>query len=68
MEVMLGLSLCSYLYLKLAKILIISYVFSSTNLRSRWNRFCLEERGMEGSGAQGEEGRDAQTMYTCMNK
>jgi uncharacterized membrane protein len=38
MEAMLGISLYSYLYLKLAKILvflIVSYVFSSTKLKNK---------------------------------
>jgi hypothetical protein len=37
MEAMLGISLCSYLYLKLAKVLclIISYVFSSTKSENK---------------------------------
>jgi hypothetical protein len=35
MEAMLGISLYSYPYLKLAKTLIIAYVFSSTELEKR---------------------------------
>jgi hypothetical protein len=46
MEATLGIFLYSYLYLKVAKcyvFLIISYVFSQQNQRTRgWNRFCLE--------------------------
>jgi hypothetical protein len=57
----LGLSIYSYLYLKLAKILCLSYYhwFSlQQNQRTRgWNRFCLE--------AWGEV---AQTMYTHVSK
>jgi hypothetical protein len=66
MEAMLGISLYSYPYLKLAKcyvFLIISYVFSSTTKleNKRWNRFCL--KGERGKGVV------AQTMYMskCKN-
>jgi hypothetical protein len=56
MEAILGISLYSYLHLKIAKllfILIISYVFSSTKLEKRADRFCLEARGLgEGSRRQ----------------
>jgi hypothetical protein len=47
MEAMLGISLYSYHYLKLAKLyvfLIITYVFSSTKLKKRAEQICLEVR------------------------
>jgi hypothetical protein len=51
METMLGLSLCSYLYLKLAKhyvFLIIFYVFSSTKSENK-----RVEQVLPGSGVRG---------------
>jgi hypothetical protein len=70
MEAMLGISLDFYCYLKLAKMLCLSYYcFSSTKLEKaeqvlpgsegRWAR----EGGGEGAG-----GEMAQTMYAQMNK
>jgi hypothetical protein len=53
MEPMLGISLCGYPYLKLAKMLYLSYywyVFSSTQLEIGQNRFCLELRWFGGEG------------------
>jgi hypothetical protein len=66
MEVMLGTSLYSYLYLKQKKrfvFLIIAYVFSSTKLE---NRFCLEARGV---GGEREEagGRGEKWTKQCMH-
>jgi hypothetical protein len=63
-EAMLGISLYSYLYLKLAKhhtFLIIFYIFFLLqNWRTReWSRFCLEA---------GWRGEVAQTMYTHISK
>jgi hypothetical protein len=62
MEAILGSSLYSYLYLKLAKCyvsLIISYVFSSTKLENKRIEQVLLGRG----------GRDvAQTMYSYVSK
>jgi hypothetical protein len=49
MEAMLGISLYSNPYLRLAKtlcFLIIAYVFSSTKLEKRQNRFCLEVKAV----------------------
>jgi hypothetical protein len=43
MEAMLGISLCSYLYLKLAKMLCLSYYLF--NKIGEEGRFCLEARG-----------------------
>jgi hypothetical protein len=58
METMLGISLYSYLYLKLAKILclslFISYVFSSTKLEKKAEQ--LLPRSNEGWGSGGKEG------------
>jgi hypothetical protein len=54
MEAMLGISLYSYLYFKLAKTTGLSYylfAFSSTKLEKRQNRFCLEVREEEGRGS-----------------
>jgi hypothetical protein len=69
MEAMLGICLYSYLYLKLAKkcyfFLIISYVFSSTKMEKKADRFCLQARRMKGQGTGGEVD---QTMYARMNK
>jgi hypothetical protein len=76
MEAMLGISLYSYLYLKLAKILsfLLSLMFSlQQNWRRRGqNRICLEARGWGGEGGGGRHsgggGEMAQTMYAQMNK
>jgi hypothetical protein len=52
MVITLGISLYSYLYVKPAKTLLISYVFSSTKLE---NRFCPEGGGVgRGLGGWGE--------------
>jgi hypothetical protein len=61
MEAMLGISLYSYLYLKLAKryvFLIISYVFSLTKSENK--------RVLSGKGGWGEE--VAQTVYSHVSK
>jgi hypothetical protein len=60
METMLGISLYSYLYLKLAKTPCLSYylVFSSTKLENK-----RVEQALPGSG-----GRVAQTMHTHVSK
>jgi hypothetical protein len=45
------------------------YVFFSTKLEKRANRFHLEARGLGGEGWDREQGREmAQTMYPHMNK
>jgi hypothetical protein len=65
MKATLGISLCSYLYLKLAKcyvFLIISYVFSSTKSENK-----RVEQLMPRSGV-GPGGAVAQTMYAHVNK
>jgi hypothetical protein len=61
MEAMLGISLYSYLYLKLAKILsfLLSLMFSlQQNWRRGQNRLCLEVKAMgkrgRGIGSKGE--------------
>jgi hypothetical protein len=73
MEAMLGISLCSCLYLKLTKLLCLSYyllcfLFNKIGEKGRtgpaWKQEGLREEG--GSGGQG--GGMAQTMYTHMNK
>jgi hypothetical protein len=69
MEAMLGISLYSYLYLKLAKMLsFLLWLMSSLqqNWRRGQNRFCLEVRGVKGKvrAWRGQEGEMAQTMYT----
>jgi hypothetical protein len=73
MEAMLGISLYSYPYLKLAKPLCLSYycyVVSSTKLEKRAEQVLLRSEGggreMKGIGGKGEE--MAQTMYAHMNK
>jgi hypothetical protein len=76
METMLGISLYSYLYLKLAKTLsfLLSLLFSiQQNQRKRgWNRFCLEAEGngekRKGQKGCGEKGEEAQVMYTHVSK
>jgi hypothetical protein len=75
MEAMLGISLYSYMYLKLAKMLCLSYYllhFSLTKLKKRAEQFCLEVMGEgeeRGTGRPGvEAGKMAQTMCTHMNK
>jgi hypothetical protein len=51
MEAMIGISLYSYLYLKLVKMLHLSYYLLcflfNKNWRRRQNRFCLEVRGVQ---------------------
>jgi hypothetical protein len=70
-EATIGISLYSYLYLQLAKILflIIAYVFSSTKSEKRAKQVLPgSERGgrkEEGAGCGG--GDVAQTMYAHMN-
>jgi hypothetical protein len=66
METMLRISLCSYLYLKVAKMLCLSYNLSC---------FLFNKIGKEGRigstwkrGGWGKGGEMAQTMYTHMNK
>jgi hypothetical protein len=73
MEAMLGISLYIYFYLKLAKMLCLSYYclyFSSTKLEKRAEQVLPGseggEKGDEGDGDQG--GWRAQTMYAHMNK
>jgi hypothetical protein len=64
MEAMLGMSLYSYVYLKLAKhyvFLIISYVFFLTKLEK-------VEQVMPGVGEADGEWGVAQTMYTHVSK
>jgi hypothetical protein len=74
MEAKLGISLYSYLYLKLAKcyvFLIVSYVFSSTKLENKRVEQVLPGSGGLGvGGLEGEEGWEevAQTMYTHVSK
>jgi hypothetical protein len=73
MEAMLGISLYTYPYLKLAKthvFLIIAYVFSSTKLEKKAEQVLprSEESGEEKGGGRGQGGEMAQTMYTHMNK
>jgi hypothetical protein len=62
MEAMLGISLYSYLYLKLAKTLVflISYVFSSRKLENKR----VERTAWE----WGKGGEVAQTMYAHVSK
>jgi hypothetical protein len=65
MEAMLGISLYSYLYLKLAKNampFLLSLMFSlHQNWRKGQNKFCLEASG--GSGVVGRNGPN--NVYTC---
>jgi hypothetical protein len=72
METMLGISLDSYLYLKLAKILCLSYYllyFLFNKIREEGKRGSAWKRGGWGSVREWEAGGEiAQTMYACMNK
>jgi hypothetical protein len=70
MEAMLGISLYSYPYLKLAKML--SFLLSlMSSLQQNWrrgqNRGSLGGEG-KGHGEQGAKGRYGPTKYTQMNK
>jgi hypothetical protein len=74
MEAMLGVSLYSYPYLNLQKMLCLSYyclclLFNKIGEEGRtgstWKR--AEREGME-EGAEGKGGEMAQTMYAHMNK
>jgi hypothetical protein len=70
MGAMLGISLYSYPYLKLAKcyvFLIIAYVFSSTKLERRAEHVLRGRWGREGGGG-GQGGDMTQTLYAHMNK
>jgi hypothetical protein len=69
MEAMLGISLCSYLYLKLAKTLsfLLSLMSSPTKLEKRAEQICLEASGGR-RRCGGLGGEMAQTMYAHMNK
>jgi hypothetical protein len=69
MEAMLGISLNSYLYLKLAKMLSLLLLLMSS-LQQNWqNRFCLEVKGVGGEGrVRGQWGEMAQTVYAHINK
>jgi hypothetical protein len=65
MEAMLGISLDSYLYLKLEKnpmSFLLSLMCSQQNWRRGKNRFSLEVRGGEWEGAGGRDGPN--TVYT----
>jgi hypothetical protein len=72
MEPVLGISLYSYLYLKLAKMLCLSYycyVFSSTKLEKRAKQVLPRSKGVRGQGRGWRQVRKmSQTMYTHMNK
>jgi hypothetical protein len=62
MEAMLGISLYSYLYLKLAK----SYVFLIISMFSLQQ--IREQEGRTGSAQKWGSGEVAQTMYTHVSK
>jgi hypothetical protein len=62
-EAMLGISLYSYLYHKLAKALCLSYYL----LCFLFNK-TVEQEGRTGSAQKWELGEVAQTMYTHMSK
>jgi hypothetical protein len=76
MEATLGISLYSYLYLKLAKMLCLSYYllcFSSTKLENRAEQVLPESKGegesvRERGQSRGRGVEVTQTMYTHMNK
>jgi hypothetical protein len=71
MEAMLGISLYSYLYLKLAKMLCLSYYllcFLFNKIGQEAEQVLPGSKGDWGKKVeQGEEGRDG-TMYAHMNK
>jgi hypothetical protein len=67
MEVMLGISLYSYLYLKLAKILCLSYYLLCFLLNKIREEGRTEVRG-RGERGRRQGGEMAQTMYAHMNK
>jgi hypothetical protein len=73
MEAMLGISLYSYLYLKLAKTLCLSYyllcfLFNKIGQQSRTGSAWKRE-GWRGEGVDRGQGEEmAQTMYAHMNK
>jgi hypothetical protein len=73
MQAMLGISLYSYPYLKLAKTLCLSYyylclLFNKIGKKGQ-NRFCLKVWGVWRRGKEwGMGGEMAQTMYAHMNK
>jgi hypothetical protein len=71
MEAMLGISLCSHLYLNYQKRLDLLLLMSS--LQQNWskgqNRFCLEATGVgRRGGGGGQEEEMTQTMYAHVNK
>jgi hypothetical protein len=72
MEAMLGISLYSYPYLKLAKILYLSYYclyLLFNNWRRGQNRFSLEAKRVWGDReGMGAGGKMAQTICAHMNK
>jgi hypothetical protein len=69
METMLGISLYSYLYPKLAKTMsfLLSLMFSpQQNQRREWNRFCLELMDVGDGGHRDGGGWDGtNNAYTC---
>jgi hypothetical protein len=72
METMIGISLYSYLYLKIAKMLHLTYyhyVFSSTELEKMAEQVLPGSKVHEGRRRSWEQrGELAQTMYVHMNK
>jgi hypothetical protein len=67
-EATLGISLYSYLYLKLAKMICLSYVFSSTKSENKRAEQVLPGRGGEAKGDERgwEEGGDgSNNVCTC---
>jgi hypothetical protein len=71
MEAMLGISLYSYLYLKLTKMLCLSYyrscfLFNKTGEEGRAGS--AWKQGGWGKRERGQGGEMAQTMYTHVNK
>jgi hypothetical protein len=69
LEAMLGISLYSYPYLKLAKKHCLSYIFSSTKLEKRAEEVLPGSEGGRGEREEVGYGADmAQTLYAYMNK
>jgi hypothetical protein len=56
MEAMLGIFLCIYLYLKLVKMLCLSYIFSSTKLEKKAEQDLSGTEGVGGKCVTGGQG------------
>jgi hypothetical protein len=70
MEAILGISLYSYLYPKLTKMIHLSYLSLMISLQQNqirgWNKFCLEAGGWGGLKSSGDGGRRWHKQYIYM--